>query len=856
MKIKYAHQSPNFIKNPYLPLILKLVQMKLLYILFFCLISSLTIAQNSALIFDGTDEFLSIPHNDDYNIGDGFTIEAWIFANEWQQASWQGSILNKDNQGPDRGYAFRCGDNGILSFVMSVDNTWEEAFTGQIMNVNQWHHVAVVINDGTITLYIDGQASASHSFSGTPSAASDLPLNIGASPGFGSRHFNGVIDEVRIWNDARTQTELVDNMTVDLSGNEANLVGYFPMNEGMGTVTNDLSPNANNAQFNEMDESNWVDGYTLPDFDASVQDVFGIDVVNMIDRPVKLSANILNTGVMAISDINLEVWLNGDFYLSENVEASIEPGELYTHEFSVPIDLVGLTDPEIEVLLNQTDDGNALNNSGSLLIKTGTAENIIVSDMNFHNFGQQNNNFKLTLPNDLHKYEQLLLNIDLTCPAGGCAPWDVLADLKAITPSGTYELARYITPYGIACGGWVVDITDFKSILGGEIEFRTSIIVFTQQGWLVDMSIDLIDNDNEHTFTQIERLWETEYHVYGDSGINDDLDPVEVDFADNTEESHVRMTITGHGQGNTNNAAEFFNVTHQLTADGSPYQDHNVWKSDCASNPCDDQAGTWLFSRAGWCPGQDVAPKIIDTDNLIEPGGTVSLDYELQDYTNLLNTGYNGSTHTEPFYRIYSYFIEQSSTPYKDFKNLLTESVESSFSGSMFENATVEITNNGFETMEGFILNIYHNSQLVATQSFDDNVETGSTISKQIDVNTNVDISQNNIVFAEVVNESDDNPGDNVIRASLATHTDEVTMPHRFELYPNPTTNGEVFLKYDSFWKGSLVKIYSTNGAIVTSFIVNDDITHINLPNSGMYWYVLNHSDGYQQSGKITVINQ
>jgi hypothetical protein len=829
--------------------------MKHLYLFVFCLLACATaFTQNSALSFDGENEYLSLTHSDDYNIGSGFTIEAWIFAEAWQPGQFQGSIVAKDNQGPDRGFAFRCGDNGILSFVMSVDNTWEEAFTGQVMNLNQWHHVAAVVDNGEITLYIDGQPSAGHSFSGNPSHATDMPINIGASPGFGSRHFIGVLDEIRIWNDARSQGELIDNMTVDLSGSEANLVGYFPMNEGMGTTTSDLSSNSNDPQFNDMDESNWVEGYTLPDYDASIQDVFGIDVVNMIDRPVKLSVNVQNTGVLAIADIDLEVWLNGDFYTSETISQSIEPGEVLTHQFSVPVDLVGLTDPEIEVQASHPEDGNALNNSGTLSVKTGTSDHIVVSDLGFHNIGQQLNTYKMTLPNDLHRYEQILLNIDLSCPAGGCAPWDVLADLKAITATGTYELARYITPYGIACGGWVVDITDFKSVLGGEVEFQASIILYTEEGWLLDMSIDLIDNAPSDTYYQLGRLWETGYHVYGDPGISDDLAPISVDFADNTENSHVRMTITGHGQGNTNNAAEFFEVTHNLNVDGAPFQDHHLWKSDCASNPCDDQAGTWLFARAGWCPGQDVIPYIINTDAVTVPGSSASLDYELQDYTNLLNTGYNGSSHTEPYYRIFSYFIESSSTPYEAFRNLASQSVTASFAGATLENATVSVTNNGLEALTGFTLNIFHNNELVATQDYSDLIAVGASLEKTIDINSNVDISSSNVVFAEVVNEQDDNLGDNVVKNSFPTNTEEVSTVYPFEMFPNPTSDGRVLLNYDLFWQGSLLRVYATDGSLVQSIRIDSHTEYLHLPGSGMYWYVVNHMDGHQVEGKITFV--
>ncbi len=821
----------------------------LLPIFLFC--SLFAFAQNSALTFDGTDEFLSITHNDVFNIGNGFTIEAWIFADEWKGASWQGSIMTKDNQGPDRGFAFRCGDNGALSFVMAVDNTWEEVLSGQVMNAKQWHHVAVVIDNGTMRLYIDGKETASHSYTGTPSLATDLAVHIGASVGFGGRNFAGTIDEVRVWDDARTDSEIEDNMTADLTGTEDNLVVYFPMNEGAGMSAGDATSTGNVAAFNAMDETNWVDGYTLPEFDVAVKQVYGLDVVNMITRPIKLSVDLQNTGVKAITDIDLSVLIDGTLYNKETFTNTINAGELVAYEFSLPVDVIGMTDPLVEVLAEMATDGNTLNNTGVLPVKTGTSKKVIVTDKVLHKNGQGMNSVTMTLPNDLHKYEEMILKIDLSCPGGGCGDWDVLADLKAVTSSGTYELARYITPYGIACGGWEVDITDFKSVLGKQVTFLTRIDVFTERGWLLDMSIELDDEDDNDTYTKLHTLWEKSYHVYGDPGISYDLNPIAITFADNTEESHMRMTISGHGQGNTANAAEFFNATHNLEIDGSNFAPHNLWKADCASNPCADQAGNWLFPRAGWCPGQEVAPFIFNTNSKTTPGASISLDYVLQTYTNFLNTGYNNNGHTEPYYRMYSYFIESSASNYREYRNLYTESTTGNFDGNTLETVDVKIANDGLESLSNYTINIYHNRVLVKSETFAESIGVGEAVDKNITVGAMVDVSSENIIFAEVVQDMDDNPGDNTVKSEGIVNTQEILVKHHFDLFPNPTTDGLLYLDYDAFWNGSIVKVFAANGTLVESFEVKDTKEFVDLKTSGMYWYSLSHPEGHQVAGKI-----
>ncbi len=68
----------------------------------------------------------------------------------------------------------------------------------------------------------------------------------------------------------------------------------------------------------------------------------------------------------------------------------------------------------------------------------------------------------------------------------------------------------------------------------------------------------------------------------------------------------LRMTTTGHGQEHMN-AAEFAEFTHHIHIDGEEVFAQHLWKDDCGSNSAATN-GTYLYSRAGWCPGQDVQP--------------------------------------------------------------------------------------------------------------------------------------------------------------------------------------------------------------------------------------------------------
>jgi hypothetical protein len=123
----------------------------------------------------------------------------------------------------------------------------------------------------------------------------------------------------------------------------------------------------------------------------------------------------------------------------------------------------------------------------------------------------------------------------------------------------------------------------------------------------------------------------------------------------------VRAIVTGHGQGNQDNCAEFCDLQHSLLVNGTTVQQHSVWRNDCAQNPINNQHGTWQAAREGWCPGADVKPWIID---LGTPPSTFTIGYGLASYVNQCRPGpqcdtstcvfgtscdFDGGLHTQPY---------------------------------------------------------------------------------------------------------------------------------------------------------------------------------------------------------------
>lgn len=809
-------------------------------------------SQNYSFLLDGNEEYIQLPANADLDVGpDGFTIEAWIFANEWKGQQWQGSLVNTDAPSPDRGYAFRCGSNGKLSFVMSVDGAWTEVVSPAIMNEKQWHHVAAVKNTEALILYIDGLEIARLPFSGDAPAAG-TPVRIGASGGFGDRFFDGAIDEVRIWNVARTQQQLADNKTVDLTGSESGLVTYFPFNEGSGTTIGNLTAPATAGTGVGTDDSNWIDGYSLPDFDASIAGISGIDKWEMKTRPVRVTTTIQNVGVMAISDIEVNVTV-GSISITEVITESIEAGASLDYILSAPIDLTSESNPQIDVTITHPDDANSLNNEKSIIVTSRDGNRVNLFDAVQHNFGAagQTQSEKVTLPTDLSRFSQILMHISVDCPSTGCDPWDQTGKVVANTANGSFEIGRYITPYGIACGPWTIDVTDFKGVLGGAVNYDSFIQVFGGSGWLVTIDLELIEGNT--LFSKVSPIWQTDYHVYGDPGIEDDIAPVSVTVDDNTESSHVRLHMTGHGQGNTSNAAEFFQVNHTFMVDGLAVEVHNLWKSDCSANECSDQAGSWLFARAGWCPGQEVTPRVFNTT--LATGVTVELDYELQPYTNLLNTGYNSSGHTEPHYRIHGVFVESSEQRYQEYSNLELTSITPIYNSSGLSDIGVSVTNTGSEVINDFELKFFNNGEFFASSTFS-SIDPGEVF--EADFVTGIPLPQgvDYVFYAEVSSTQDENPGDNIIKSEVfnSVSTYDATILNEFNIQPNPA-QGNINIRLSENLTNGQIELYTIDGRKINQLTINGTTSTFDSVSAGTYFVKVTDTNGFTATRKVVVID-
>jgi hypothetical protein len=297
-------------------------------------------------------------------------------------------------------------------------------------------------------------------------------------------------------------------------------------------------------------------------------------------------------------------------------------------------------------------------------------------------------------------YSQILLHVTLDCPSNGCDPWDRVGSIDLVTtPQGPdagtetlIELARFITPYGIKSGvnsppAWDIDVTELRPLLSGAVKLRAFIDTWVPQGnpgaygggWVLGATFNMKGGVPAKVPVAVVPIWtwtttgkEPTGIVYGDPGnpISQSLPPQTVSLPAGATSFGVRSTITGHGQGNLDNCAEFCSEQHTWQV-GSMSNTSTVWRTDCANFP---SSGTYQYSRAGWCPGANVIPWDFDVTSQVGTGSSVRVTYGVSPYVNTCNasapdgglcTGcqagescaYDGAGHTQPFYYVQALLI-------------------------------------------------------------------------------------------------------------------------------------------------------------------------------------------------------
>ncbi|MBK1646978.1 hypothetical protein CKO25_20645, partial [Thiocapsa imhoffii] len=158
-----------------------------------------------ALSFNGTNSLVTVEHSASLGLSDGMTLSAWVYPTV-QRANFA-TVMVKEI-------------SGGLSYALHADSSLRQVNTqlrigtltrginaGSRPPVRAWTHLAVTHDGSTQSVYVNNVRVGGGSFRGSLTVGPN-PLRIGGNTVLAGRAFEGMIDEVRIHNQALTQSEL------------------------------------------------------------------------------------------------------------------------------------------------------------------------------------------------------------------------------------------------------------------------------------------------------------------------------------------------------------------------------------------------------------------------------------------------------------------------------------------------------------------------------------------------------------------------------------------------------------------------------------------------------------------------
>lgn len=215
-----------------------------------------SVSNTYSLDFDGTNDYLSISGSSDLSISGDLTISLWFKADSFTNFEYIFRLASINATGRDRML-------GISSSKLS-GNTYGSGFGtlgNTTLSTGIWYNAAVVYSGGSFILYLNGSADSS-SITATMNTVTYSETTIGKSYSPNDERFDGLIDEVSVFDSALDVNNINAicnggspiNLTTNAGGynSSSNLVGWWRMgdaNSGTGNVT-DSSTNSNTATNN------------------------------------------------------------------------------------------------------------------------------------------------------------------------------------------------------------------------------------------------------------------------------------------------------------------------------------------------------------------------------------------------------------------------------------------------------------------------------------------------------------------------------------------------------------------------------------------------------------------------------
>lgn len=248
-------------------------------------------------------------------------------------------------------------------------------------------------------------------------------------------------------------------------------------------------------------------------------------------------------------------------------------------------------------------------------------------------------------------YNKMYAELTFQCPKGlMCGEWDYLNYIFLGQRKGAnndtlnWEIARFITPYGKQFNQqwkhtWKFDITDFASLFNDSIEIwyqHTGYEAKNDRGWLVTLDFVMIEGPEIRPVKSVKQLWRKSVPYGNDSLFEARAPETRFQVGNETRELRYKILQTGHGADKPENCGEFC-AKYRFMRHNNETDTSVVWRFTCGENPVFPQAGTWIYDRAGWCPGAEVLEYNLDKPT--NPLDSHVMDLDMESYTKASGNG-------------------------------------------------------------------------------------------------------------------------------------------------------------------------------------------------------------------------
>ena len=256
------------------------------------------------------------------------------------------------------------------------------------------------------------------------------------------------------------------------------------------------------------------------------------------------------------------------------------------------------------------------------------------------------NNFDaaVTFPTGAVSYRKVIMVFTLgryECAAGTqyCGDWDYTVQNYVMTPTDTFELGRLITPYADESyprtklnwkQRYYFDVTDFYPILKNSAKMRLLYQGYSG-GFTANVKFAFIEGTPPRTVTAIKRLWHGSF-AFGSASdaIETHMPAIPTTAPVGTQTADMKFTVTGHGS-DASGCSEFCSKYYQVYNGSTFIAQKDIWRDDCGYNNLYPQAGTWIYDRANWCPGDLINPAVYKF-GAVAGGATINPDINFQTY--------------------------------------------------------------------------------------------------------------------------------------------------------------------------------------------------------------------------------